>query len=731
MKKISTTIKYMLIKYMLISMLTLMMYNSVKAQITKQDPSSNPPNGLATNKVPQFISFGFDDNGFADGMYWIVNYLKNLKNPVGGGQAATYDGMPARMSFYNTTNYIQESTASDNPDSVKLAWNYAYINGFEIGNHTHTHADDLVTADGVRWTSEMQTCNDSLAAPIPPVPSGWTATQGTGAGVTKSDIHGFRTPFLAYGGPVFPALKTLGFEYDCSIEEGDQATQDGSNFFWPYTLDNANLSGHYASWKGNTNNPDHFDIPNVPGLWEVADQVWMLPDDVTCQANGWPTGIRTKIKSAAGYSWVVDKLTGFDYNAWYATGLNKAEFLAVLKYNFNIRYNGNRAPWVIGGHSDIYSLTNNVICSGATVQERREAIQEFIQYVLSKSDARIVTTHQILQWCKYPVALKAGSGPFNLNITATNGSVTKNPDKTQYNNGDQVIITANPSNGFQFTGWSGAITGTTNPITITMDNNKDIVANFTKIITCTDFDDFLADATIVSTKDVIGSTIDPVTITNSQFSINYSMPAQSGNVWPWVEVECTPAGKFTGLCSVKITYKSNYKMRVTLNNPTLAGGTSHMYELPVSADNWKTVTIQKTSFAQPSWVSPTTPLDLTKVNILMLVPIEYGVTGNIQINELKIYGLMGNSVGIENILNTNEISIYSMNAQNLNVFSPEENNYLLNIYTIDGRIICQKNIHLNKGNNVIELNSTLAIGTYIVRLTGSNNVTVKKISLIK
>jgi len=59
-----------------------------------------------------------------------------------------------------------------------------------------------------------------------------------------------------------------------------------------------------------------------------------------------------------------------------------------------------------------------------------------------------------------------------------NGTVTKNPNKTAYNAGEQVTLTAIPGSGATFVGWSGSATGTTNPLTITMDGNKTITATF-------------------------------------------------------------------------------------------------------------------------------------------------------------------------------------------------------------------------------------------------------------
>ncbi|MEO6498782.1 MAG: InlB B-repeat-containing protein, partial [Mucilaginibacter sp.] len=62
--------------------------------------------------------------------------------------------------------------------------------------------------------------------------------------------------------------------------------------------------------------------------------------------------------------------------------------------------------------------------------------------------------------------------------TNGNGRVTKSPDQSTYASGSSVMLTAIPAEGEQFTGWSGSLDASTNPVTITMDADKSVMANF-------------------------------------------------------------------------------------------------------------------------------------------------------------------------------------------------------------------------------------------------------------
>ena len=58
------------------------------------------------------------------------------------------------------------------------------------------------------------------------------------------------------------------------------------------------------------------------------------------------------------------------------------------------------------------------------------------------------------------------------------GTVISEPVQSIYHYGDVVTLTAIPTTGWHFAGWSGNLSGATNPITLTMDGNQIVTATF-------------------------------------------------------------------------------------------------------------------------------------------------------------------------------------------------------------------------------------------------------------
>ncbi len=63
------------------------------------------------------------------------------------------------------------------------------------------------------------------------------------------------------------------------------------------------------------------------------------------------------------------------------------------------------------------------------------------------------------------------------------GTVSKSPEKEKYEHGTEVTLSASPGSGWGFSSWSGDLTGSTNPITAVMNENRTVTATFRRVST--------------------------------------------------------------------------------------------------------------------------------------------------------------------------------------------------------------------------------------------------------
>lgn len=341
--------------------------------IDYREPLQEPPMGLSVDEVPMFVGIGFDDNSYVEGLKWINDYSINLTNS---------DGTPVRFTFFNNGMYSEMAGAE---------WKQLYDNGHEIGNHSYSHPHGSKTD----WSKTPATYKVLMTK------DQWykeivnTDKEFIYLGIPVDEVTGFRNPFLEYTDPVYKAIASRRFVYDCSIEEGHQSYMDGTNYYWPYTLDNGSPGNITVSKSVPTRDP----IGNYPGLWELPVYLLIIPSDDLADEYNFPPGLRKKVNAVKPYIKGADwKITGIDYNLWFTNSgidmLNGREFLAILKYNLNLRLQGNKAPFMFGAHIDYYNT-----------EEKREAIQAFIEYALSKDGVHFTTFNNILQWLKKPVAI--------------------------------------------------------------------------------------------------------------------------------------------------------------------------------------------------------------------------------------------------------------------------------------------------------------------------------------
>ncbi len=103
-----------------------------------------------------------------------------------------------------------------------------------------------------------------------------------------------------------------------------------------------------------------------------------------------------------------------------------------------------------------------------------------IRYVFSSWNDGGSRTHNITATTSMTTYIANFTTQFSLTTSVSpSGGGTVSPSGTNwYNSGRNVTITATANSGYAFTGWSGDLTGSTNPTTVTMDRPKSITAQF-------------------------------------------------------------------------------------------------------------------------------------------------------------------------------------------------------------------------------------------------------------
>jgi uncharacterized repeat protein (TIGR02543 family) len=146
----------------------------------------------------------------------------------------------------------------------------------------------------------------------------------------------------------------------------------------------------------------------------------------------------------------------------------------------------------------------------------------------------------------------SGTGNYTLTVNAgTGGGITLNPTGGNYASGTVVTVTAAANTGYMFNGWSGSLTGTTNPTTITMDADKTVNALFVAA-TCSTVNLEAVDDLYISKANTSNNYGASTTLKAS-----YSTTYPRGDLFKW-DINSIPSGAMISSASISL-YVSTFK----------------------------------------------------------------------------------------------------------------------------------------------------------------------------
>ncbi|EIM83551.1 uncharacterized protein STEHIDRAFT_83725 [Stereum hirsutum FP-91666 SS1] len=294
--------------------------------------STSPPGGLSPSDVPQFVVFTADDAIQSYTLDAVNQFLAHRQNP---------NGCQPKMTYYTSINYTNFTLVTD--------W---YVAGNEIADHTMTHVG----------TPPQDELDGNLIA------------LNAFAGIPLSAIKGFRAPYLNYTVDTLKMLANTSFTYDSSASASLPVTEDGTDAYWPYTLDNGMANDCLAvdnMCKGE---------PKLPGFWEIP--MYAFFDD---RGDAGVHLMDPWLDAANGASTVNDSAT-----------------LEYMKSTFTAHYNGNRQPIGLYTHP-IHLATNYPGVSAPT--STINMINSFLDWAQLQDNVWIVSSEQLLSWVQNPTKI--------------------------------------------------------------------------------------------------------------------------------------------------------------------------------------------------------------------------------------------------------------------------------------------------------------------------------------
>jgi uncharacterized repeat protein (TIGR02543 family) len=138
---------------------------------------------------------------------------------------------------------------------------------------------------------------------------------------------------------------------------------------------------------------------------------------------------------------------------------------------------------VTGSGSTSPAVGSHVYSQGSSIQVTASPVAgwSFDHWVLDGSSTGSANPYTVTMNSGHTLSAVFTQSTYTLTVsTSGQGSVSKVPSQATYAYGSSVQLTATPSTGWSFSGWSGGASGTANPLTIVMNDNKAVTATFTQ-----------------------------------------------------------------------------------------------------------------------------------------------------------------------------------------------------------------------------------------------------------
>lgn len=218
--------------------------------------------------------------------------------------------------------------------------------------------------------------------------------------------------------------------------------------------------------------------PAVAAADGLAHAESALGDNLSITGPG-PGADGSSKASGTSYGNVIDGNTS---TIWGATGTTNQNIAvkwssAVTANAVIIREQGNNiSSWRLETGDGLALASGTTVGAEKLIQFQTTSAVKFRLVILSAEANPAISEFEVYNSSSTP-------GTSYQLSTSVIGQGSVSPASGTFAEGEAVSLTATPASGWQFSGWSGDASGTSNPLSLSMDANKNITATFTQTST--------------------------------------------------------------------------------------------------------------------------------------------------------------------------------------------------------------------------------------------------------
>jgi hypothetical protein len=280
------------------------------------------------------------------------------------------------MTYFTQIDYTNFTLVTD--------W---FVAGNEIADHTYV-SPPTSNLQSIDWIHDIRLRMTHVELGGPDEINGNLIALNALAGIPFASLEGYRAPYLNYSAELLTNVYKAGFTYDSSATASIPLTDNGTDAFWPYTLDNG-LANDCLTFNDICSGR-----PKLPGFWEIP--MYAIFDqrggDGTHLMDPWLDGPNANVSD-----WMKNN---FATHCMQISPLSASPAHNDVAYFANRADNGNRQPFGLYTHP-IHIATGypGVADPTSTIA----MINNFIDWAQQQDNVWIVNNRQLLDWVRNPV----------------------------------------------------------------------------------------------------------------------------------------------------------------------------------------------------------------------------------------------------------------------------------------------------------------------------------------